>query len=113
MYGHSHYSVSMWYSYLCFFLIFPGTIHAEVYEYPFNNPYIATIVGTSKEYRANVFQNITIRAGALEKEIGPEIPDIMLVFSGSVDTVVSAILWSQAQHLPGAYDFFSLQANSA
>ena len=59
-----------------FFLILPGTSQAEVYEYPFTNPYIATIVGTPEEYRADIFQNITIRTGTLEKEVGPEIPEI-------------------------------------
>ncbi len=59
-----------------FFLTFSGASKAEIYDYPFNNPYIATIVGTPKEYRADILQNITIRTGTLEKEIGPKIPDI-------------------------------------
>ncbi len=59
-----------------FFLMLPGASQAETYDYPFSNPYIATIVGTPKEHRSDILQNITIRTGTLEKEVGPKIPDI-------------------------------------
>ena len=51
-------------------------VFADVYDYPFSNPYIATIVGTPTEYRANLPESIPLETAHLKKKVGPEIPDI-------------------------------------
>ncbi len=84
-----------------------GSIRTTVGRFAETNPELI-IVGAYLEDSIEIVKELK-QQGVRQK---------MLVFSGSVDTVefkdalggdvegvVSAIQWSQAQHLPGAYDF--------
>jgi len=53
-----------------------ATALADSYDYPFSNPYIATIVGTPKEFQAELPLNIPLERHSLVKEVGPELPDV-------------------------------------
>jgi len=65
-----------------FCLLMSSGLLAENYEYPFSNPYISTIVGTPLEYQAVLPQSIPVQTYLLDKEVGPEIPDIFWYQSG-------------------------------
>ena len=54
----------------------PLHVNAGTYDYPFSNPYIATIAGTPIEFRADLPQDIPLETLTLEKEVGPEVPEI-------------------------------------
>jgi len=67
---------------ILFCIILSSGVLAESYDYPFSNPYISTIVGTPEEYQAALPQTIPLQTYLLEKEVGPEIPDIFWYQSG-------------------------------
>lgn len=46
------------------------------YDYPFDNPYVATIVGTPEQYQDKFTYSSDIVTRQLKKVVGPPIPDI-------------------------------------
>jgi predicted alpha/beta-fold hydrolase len=50
---------------------------ASAYEYPFDDPYLATVVGTPEEYRAELPEKIPRKTRSLKKIEGRKIPEVL------------------------------------
>ncbi len=67
----------------CFipFLVFIGAgvlcSKAYAYDYPFDNPYVATIIGTPEQLRAKLPKKVPVKTRSLKEIEGREVPEVL------------------------------------